>query len=80
MGRSDRNRARPNQGKGGANNSGNRNRGKSGKGSFKDGGKPRHNNKGKNAGGNNRPPRKDKPMDPDSPFAKLAALKDQMNK
>ncbi|MEP4341204.1 MAG: helicase, partial [Lentilitoribacter sp.] len=81
MGRNDRSRARPSQGKGGANNSGNRNRGnKGGKGSYKDGGKPRHNNKGKNAGGNNRPPRKDKPLDPDSPFAKLAALKDQLNK
>ena len=81
MGRNDRSRTRPNQGKGGANNSGNRNRGnKGGKGSHKDGGKPRHNNKGKNAGGNSRPPRKDKPLDPDSPFAKLAALKDQLNK
>jgi ATP-dependent RNA helicase SUPV3L1/SUV3 len=27
-----------------------------------------------------RPPRKEKPMDPDSPFAKLAALKEQMKK
>ncbi|TCQ06830.1 ATP-dependent RNA helicase SUPV3L1/SUV3 [Rhizobium sp. PP-F2F-G36] len=27
-----------------------------------------------------RPPRKDKPIDPDSPFAKLAALKEQMKK
>ncbi|MEM9104036.1 MAG: helicase-related protein [Pseudomonadota bacterium] len=27
-----------------------------------------------------RPPRKDKPVDPDSPFAKLAALKEQLNK
>lgn len=79
MGRNDRNRARPNQGKRGANNSGNRARGKGGKAQFKDGGKPRHNNKGKNAGGN-RPPRKDKPLDPDSPFAKLAALKEQLNK
>ena len=80
MGRNDRNCARPHQGKRGANNSGNRARGKGGKAQFKDGGKPRHNNKGKNAGGNNRPPRKDKPLDPDSPFAKLAALKEQLNK
>lgn len=79
MGRNDRNRARPHQGKRGANNSGNRARGKGGKAQFKDGGKPRHNNKGKNTGGN-RPPRKDKPLDPDSPFAKLAALKEQLNK
>ena len=27
-----------------------------------------------------KPPRRDKPLDPDSPFAKLAALKDQMKK
>ena len=27
-----------------------------------------------------RPPRKEKPIDPDSPFAKLAALKEQMKK
>ena len=27
-----------------------------------------------------KPPRKEKPMDPDSPFAKLAALKEQMKK
>ncbi len=26
------------------------------------------------------PPRKEKPIDPDSPFAKLAILKDQMKK
>ena len=27
-----------------------------------------------------KPPRKEKPIDPDSPFAKLAALKEQMKK
>jgi len=27
-----------------------------------------------------RPPRREKPVDPDSPFAKLAALKEQMKK
>ncbi|WP_284220891.1 hypothetical protein, partial [Shinella yambaruensis] len=27
-----------------------------------------------------RPPRKEKPIDPDSPFAKLAALKEQLKK
>ncbi|MCJ9672339.1 helicase, partial [Neorhizobium sp. SHOUNA12B] len=27
-----------------------------------------------------KPPRKEKPLDPDSPFAKLAALKEQMKK
>ncbi len=37
---------------------------------------PRHGDGGK--GG--RPPRKEKPIDPDSPFAKLAALKEQMKK
>ncbi|MCI5075154.1 helicase-related protein [Oricola sp.] len=38
---------------------------------------------GKNKGGNAgsaRPPRREAPIDPDSPFAKLAALKDQMKK
>jgi ATP-dependent RNA helicase SUPV3L1/SUV3 len=41
------------------------------------GGKPQHDrNKGMSAA----PPRKEKPIDPDSPFAKLAILKDQMKK
>ncbi|MDA4845688.1 helicase-related protein [Hoeflea poritis] len=47
-----------------------------GKGGFK--GKP--NKSGKAGGFSARPPRKDKPVDPDSPFAKLAALKEQLNK
>lgn len=84
MGRPDRSRGKANSGKGGANsnesNGRNRNN-KNAKAGFKDGGKPRHNNKGKSAsGGNNRPPRKEKPLDPDSPFAKLAALKEQLKK
>ena len=47
-----------------------------GKGGFK--GKPNKSAKGGNY--SSRPPRKDKPVDPDSPFAKLAALKEQLNK
>lgn len=45
------------------------------KGGFK--GKP---GKGKGGSFSSRPPRTNKPVDPDSPFAKLAALKEQLNK
>ncbi|TDH37594.1 helicase [Pseudohoeflea suaedae] len=48
---------------------------RNGKDGGKDGGRGRH-----DAPHRDRPPRKDKPMDPDSPFAKLAALKDQLKK
>ncbi len=62
-----------------------------GQGQGKGGGKPRGERGGKDGqgrdGGNrdggkgrDRPPRKEKPIDPDSPFAKLAALKDQLKK
>ncbi|WP_223477312.1 helicase-related protein [Oricola indica] len=56
-------------------------RGKGGHGKPK--GKRDHGHKGKPKGdvaASARPPRREKPMDPDSPFAKLAALKDQMKK
>jgi ATP-dependent RNA helicase SUPV3L1/SUV3 len=45
-------------------------------------GKPRKPGKGGQPGGNYsaRPPRREKPIDPDSPFAKLAALKEQLDK
>lgn len=50
--------------------------GNKGKANFK--GKP--NKPGKGGNFSSRPPRKEKPIDPDSPFAKLAALKEQMSK
>ncbi|MCP5001595.1 MAG: helicase [Hyphomicrobiales bacterium] len=79
-----RNRNQQKQGQPGAGrgrNNGNRKRdsergGQKGKGGFK--GKP--NKSAKGGGYSSRPPRKDKPIDPDSPFAKLAALKEQLNK
>jgi ATP-dependent RNA helicase SUPV3L1/SUV3 len=40
----------------------------------------RDNNKSQPARFEAKPPRKEKPVDPDSPFAKLAALKEQMKK
>ncbi|MFN3719998.1 MAG: helicase-related protein [Rhizobium rhizophilum] len=40
----------------------------------------RDNNKSQPARFEAKPPRKEKPMDPDSPFAKLAALKEQLKK
>lgn len=46
--------------------------------------RPEHNDRGGKPQGQQRfeakPPRKEKPMDPDSPFAKLAALKEQLKK
>jgi ATP-dependent RNA helicase SUPV3L1/SUV3 len=85
MGRQDRSRGKPNANSAPRNN---RNQNKFFKGTGKDGGKDdrkdgdkpgkHHNNKGKRPGTDNRPPRKEKPLDPDSPFAKLAALKAQM--
>ncbi|WP_183804237.1 helicase-related protein [Mycoplana azooxidifex] len=43
--------------------------------------RPQHDDRGgKPAKFEARPPRKEKPIDPDSPFAKLAALKEQMKK
>lgn len=56
-----------------------------GKGGFGKGGSDRS-GQGKGGDGNrgprnnDRPPRKEKPMDPDSPFAALAALRDQLKK
>ncbi|MEM6462673.1 MAG: helicase-related protein [Pseudomonadota bacterium] len=78
-GRSDNNRSRNrNQQrqprKGGGRNRQVENRPK-GKGTFK--GRPGKPGRG---GMGTKPPRKDKPIDPDSPFAKLAALKEQLNK
>ena len=40
----------------------------------------RDNNKSQPARFEAKPPRKEKPVDPDSPFAKLAALKEQLKK
>mgnify|MGYP006200846351 FL=1 len=40
----------------------------------------RDNNKSQPARFEAKPPRKEKPIDPDSPFAKLAALKEQLKK
>ncbi|OAP39172.1 helicase [Sinorhizobium glycinis] len=40
----------------------------------------RHERHDRGAKFENRPPRKEKPIDPDSPFAKLAALKEQLKK
>lgn len=42
--------------------------------------RPERHGKPQNQNYEARPPRKDKPIDPDSPFAKLAALKEQMKK
>ena len=78
-GRSDGNRGRGRhqqphkQGAGRGKNRGHQRDGHKGKGGFK--GKPN-----KSGGFSARPARKDKPVDPDSPFAKLAALKEQLNK
>ncbi|WP_193174777.1 helicase-related protein [Oricola nitratireducens] len=63
----------------------NRNKGARGKfrGNKRDGDQPHGKGPGKGKGeafASSRPPRRDKPLDPDSPFAKLAALKDQMKK
>ncbi len=44
------------------------------------GGKPQHDRNDRNKVMSAAPPRKEKPIDPDSPFAKLAILKDQMKK
>ncbi|MCR9139751.1 MAG: helicase-related protein [Alphaproteobacteria bacterium] len=54
--------------------------GPKGKGRFK--GNPRKSKKDGQGSGNYsaRPPRREKPIDPDSPFAKLAALKEQLDK
>ncbi len=57
-------------------------------GDKKPGGKPRGKGKPQRSGKGNssgksfsaRPPKREKPIDPDSPFAKLAALKEQLNK
>jgi ATP-dependent RNA helicase SUPV3L1/SUV3 len=63
-----------------------RNRNKGARGKFRgkrDGDQPHGKGPGKGKGeafASSRPPRRDKPLDPDSPFAKLAALKDQMKK
>ncbi len=62
---------------------GNNNRGdRPDRGERKD--RPERNDRGGKPQGQQRfeakPPRKEKPMDPDSPFAKLAALKDQLKK
>ncbi|HEV7309420.1 MAG TPA: helicase, partial [Ensifer sp.] len=74
---------------------GGRKGGQQARGKRSDGGKPeggprqdrgerhdRHDRGGKQAQGKfeARPPRREKPVDPDSPFAKLAALKEQMKK
>jgi len=67
---------------------GNRQRQGAGRGKSDDRNQPHRNGKGKpprhgkkhGDHGKPRPPRKEKPIDPDSPFAKLAALKEQMNK
>jgi ATP-dependent RNA helicase SUPV3L1/SUV3 len=50
------------------------------KGPGKAGGKPGQGGKHDKGRHDRRPPRKDKPIDPDSPFAKLAALKEQLSK
>ncbi len=51
-------------------------------GKFRGKGKPPRSGKGGPSGKpfSARPPKRDKPIDPDSPFAKLAALKEQLNK
>jgi ATP-dependent RNA helicase SUPV3L1/SUV3 len=54
-------------------------KGKGGKGKFRGKRDDRPRGKGE-AFASSKPPRRDKPLDPDSPFAKLAALKDQMKK
>ena len=80
-GRNENNRNRQNR-------PGNRQRQGAGRGKGDDRNQPHRNGKGKpprhgkKHGDNSkpRPPRKEKPIDPDSPFAKLAALKEQMNK
>jgi len=54
-------------------------KGKGGKGKFRGKRDDRPRGKGE-AFASTKPPRRDKPLDPDSPFAKLAALKDQMKK
>ncbi|MBW8640605.1 helicase [Hoeflea sp. WL0058] len=67
---------------------GNRQRQGAGRGKGDDRNQPNRNSKGKPARhgkkhgehGKPRAPRKEKPIDPDSPFAKLAALKEHMNK
>ncbi|WP_419914689.1 helicase-related protein [Hoeflea sp.] len=82
VGRSDGNRGRGRhqpqhkQGTGRGKNRNHQRDGHKGKGGFKG----KANKSGKNGGFAGRPPRKDKPVDPDSPFAKLAALKEQLNK
>ena len=51
-----------------------------GQGQGKPGRKPDNGGKHEKARHNRRPPHKEKPIDPDSPFAKLAALKEQLSK
>ncbi len=66
----------------------NRPRNNNDRGERRDGGKdrqdrgprPERHGKPQNQNFEARPPRKDKPIDPDSPFAKLAVLKEQMKK
>lgn len=69
-----------NAGRGRNQRDGDKNAGPKGKGRFK--GNPRKPKKDGPSGGNYsaRPPRREKPIDPDSPFAKLAALKEKLSK
>ena len=87
-----RNQQKPGQGAGRGNNRNNSEGDRSGKPQDRSNDRPNDRPRGKGgfkgktqkpAKGNQfaaRPPRKEKPIDPDSPFAKLAALKEQMKK
>jgi ATP-dependent RNA helicase SUPV3L1/SUV3 len=78
-----RNESRGADNRGGENRNGdNRPRHKGGPNDRQDRGprQERHGGKPQNQSFEARPPRKDKPLDPDSPFAKLAVLKEQMKK
>ncbi|SES37825.1 helicase-related protein [Rhizobium sp. NFR03] len=82
-GRPDRNRGRDGKPADGARGDNKGDRGERRDRNDRPGGKPGGSGHGKSqapATFEARPPRKDKPIDPDSPFAKLAALKEQMKK
>ncbi|TPW30735.1 helicase-related protein [Pararhizobium mangrovi] len=55
-------------------------KGKPGKGEGRQGGKPKHAGAPGGKGRGQPSPQRDRPIDPDSPFAKLAALKEQLKK